>query len=99
MPTCLPKYPACPSSPPPQITEQVVEQAIARGINNIWMQPGAESSAAIARCEQAGINLIADGSCLLVVLGYHEAWMAQTPSDSLVRKFSPHRYRQEQLPR
>lgn len=58
---------------PPKITEQIVEQAIAHGIKNIWMQPGAESSLAIARCEEAGINLIADGSCLLVVLGYHES--------------------------
>ncbi|MBP1729050.1 MAG: CoA-binding domain protein [Deltaproteobacteria bacterium] len=57
---------------PPQVTEQVVEQAIARGIKNIWMQPGAESQAAIARCEKNGINVIADGSCLLVVLGYRE---------------------------
>ena len=57
---------------PPSVTEQVVEQAIARGIKNIWMQPGAESPAAIAACAAAGINLIADGSCLLVVMGYHE---------------------------
>ena len=57
---------------PPKITEQVVEQAIAHGIENIWMQPGAESPMAVSRCEEAGINIIADGSCLLVVLGYHE---------------------------
>ena len=57
---------------PPQITDQVVEQAITRGIRNIWMQPGAQSAAAIAACEQAGINVIADGSCVLVVLGYRE---------------------------
>ena len=57
---------------PPQVTERVVEQAIAKGIRNIWMQPGAQSTAAIAACEQAGINLIADGSCVLVVLGYRE---------------------------
>ncbi len=57
---------------PPDITEQVVEEAIAKGIKNIWMQPGAQSNKAIQRCEEAGINLIADGSCLLVVLGYHE---------------------------
>jgi len=58
---------------PPKITEQVVEQAIARGIRNIWMQPGAQSPPAVSRCEEAGINVIADGSCLLVVLGYHES--------------------------
>ena len=57
---------------PPAVTEKVVREAIARGIRNIWMQPGAESPRAIADCETAGINVIADGSCLLVVLGYHE---------------------------
>ena len=57
---------------PPQITDQVVEQAIARGIRHIWMQPGAQSAAAIAAAEAAGIEVIADGSCLLVVLGYRE---------------------------
>jgi predicted CoA-binding protein len=57
---------------PPKITEQVVEQAIAKGIKNIWMQPGAESDKAVAACRKAGVNVIADGSCLLVVLGYHE---------------------------
>jgi predicted CoA-binding protein len=57
---------------PPTVTEQVVEAAILKGIRNIWMQPGAESSRAIQLCEQAGINVIADGSCILVVLGYRE---------------------------
>lgn len=57
---------------PPAVTERVVEDAIARGIRNVWMQPGAESAAAVARCEAAGINVIADGSCVLVVLGYRE---------------------------
>lgn len=59
---------------PPPVTEQVVEQAIARGIQNVWMQPGAESEEAIARCEAAGVNVIGDGTCLLVVLGYTERW-------------------------
>lgn len=57
---------------PPAVTEKVVEQAIAKGIRNIWMQPGAESPAAVARCREEGINVIADGSCVLVVLGYSE---------------------------
>ncbi len=58
---------------PPQITEKVVEQAVANGIQNIWMQPGAESLAAIEFCQQQGVNVIADGSCVLVVLGYSGA--------------------------
>ena len=57
---------------PPKITEEVVAAAIAHGIKNIWMQPGAESPVAVAACKAAGINVIADGSCLLVVLGYRE---------------------------
>ena len=55
---------------PPSVTERVVEQAAAKGIKNIWMQPGAESPKAVAFCRDQGINVIADGSCLLVVLGY-----------------------------
>ena len=57
---------------PPAVTEQLVPRAIAHGIENIWMQPGAESPAAVALCHEKGINVIADGSCLLVVLGFHD---------------------------
>ena len=57
---------------PPAVTEQVVQQAISRGIESVWMQPGAESEASVEACRRAGINVIADGSCLLVVLGYRD---------------------------
>ena len=57
---------------PPAITERVVQDAIRKGIENVWMQPGAESQASIEACHKAGINVIADGSCVLVVLGYRE---------------------------
>ena len=52
--------------------ERIVQQAIGKGIENVWMQPGAESDASVEACQRAGINVLADGSCLLVVLGYHE---------------------------
>lgn len=55
---------------PPAITEKIVEAAIRKGIKNIWMQPGAESDTAISACEQNGINVIARGPCVLVVLGF-----------------------------
>ncbi len=58
---------------PPAVTEQVVDAAIARGIENIWIQPGAESIRAVEACRAKEINVIADGSCLLVVLRYREA--------------------------
>jgi predicted CoA-binding protein len=57
---------------PPAITEKVVELAASKGIKNIWMQPGAQSDRAVELCRQNGINAIADGSCILVVLRYHE---------------------------
>ena len=51
---------------PPAVTEQVVDMAIAKGISSIWMQPGAESPAAVDKCRKNDINVIADGSCILV---------------------------------
>lgn len=57
---------------PPRVTEKIVELAAAKGIKNIWMQPGAESPAAVKYGEKQGLNIIADGSCLLVVLRCHE---------------------------
>jgi predicted CoA-binding protein len=57
---------------PPAVTERIVQEAIRRGIENVWMQPGAESDSAVEACRSAGINVIADGSCVLVVLGYRE---------------------------
>lgn len=57
---------------PPPVTEQVVDEAIAAGVRHLWMQPGAESDAAIRKADAAGLNVIAGGPCLLVVLGYRE---------------------------
>ena len=78
----LPAYPDLPSVPgnvdgvsiitPPRVTEQVVKQAIALGIKNIWMQPGAESDAAIDLAKHAGVNVIAGGPCILVALHYRD---------------------------
>jgi len=57
---------------PPAVTEKLVQLAIERGIENIWMQPGAESPEAVALCRRHNVNVIADGSCILVELGYHD---------------------------
>ena len=57
---------------PPQVTEMIVEQAVAKGITNIWMQPGAESAEAVRFCLAKEINLIYGGTCLLVVLGFFD---------------------------
>lgn len=57
---------------PPAVTERVVREAAALGIRHLWMQPGAESPEAIQAAESLGLEVIAGGPCLLVVLGYHE---------------------------
>jgi predicted CoA-binding protein len=57
---------------PPKVTEAVVEEMIALGIEHVWMQPGAESAAAVQRAEEAGMSVISGGPCLLVVLRYRE---------------------------
>jgi len=78
----LPAYPDLASTPeraravsiitPPRITEAIVEEAARLGIRHLWMQPGAESARALALAEQHGLECIAGGPCLLVVLGYRE---------------------------
>ena len=55
---------------PPTITLEVVKQAVEKGIKHIWMQPGAENPEAVELCRENEINVIADGSCLLVELGF-----------------------------
>ena len=57
---------------PPPVTEKIVEQAIAKGIKHIWMQPGAESEVAIANAKAHNITVIAQGPCVLVQLGFTE---------------------------
>lgn len=57
---------------PPPVTEGLVEDAAAVGIPRLWMQPGAESQRALARAEELGLEVIAGGPCLLVVLGFRE---------------------------
>jgi len=57
---------------PPQVTEKVVETAARLGIRHVWMQPGAESDAAVARAEELGLSVISGGPCILVVQRYHE---------------------------
>ena len=57
---------------PPAITEKLVVEAAAKGIKRVWMQPGAESDAAIAKAESLGMTVIAGGPCILVSLNYRE---------------------------
>lgn len=49
---------------PPKHSEQVVKEAAEAGIMSVWFQPGAESEAALAYCEAAGMEAIS-GHCIL----------------------------------
>ena len=53
---------------PPHVTRLVIQQAIASGVKSIWMQPGAEDDQASQAAREAGLNVIDDGSCILVLL-------------------------------
>lgn len=50
---------------PPKMTEQVVKEAHRLGLNRVWMQPGAESEAAIKWAEEQGMQVIHD-ACAMV---------------------------------
>ncbi|MFG0319004.1 MAG: CoA-binding protein [Planctomycetota bacterium JB042] len=57
---------------PPAVTLALLESCRERGIERVWMQPGSESPEVVARAEELGLDAIADGSCLLVVLGFRD---------------------------
>ena len=57
---------------PPEVTEEIVEQAAKAGVTRLWMQPGAESDRAIERAEALGLSVIAGGPCVLVALGFRD---------------------------
>lgn len=57
---------------PPEVTAAVVEEAAGLGIRHLWMQPGAEDEHVLELARSLGLEPIAGGPCLLVVLGYRE---------------------------
>ncbi|KAI8834779.1 CoA-binding protein [Chytriomyces cf. hyalinus JEL632] len=57
---------------PPSVTLQVLKQAHAMGIKDLWLQPGCESSEVTELVQQwtnagAGMNVIFGGPCILVI--------------------------------
>ena len=57
---------------PPDISATIVEEAALMGIGHLWVQPGAESPELLTRAAELGLSVIADGSCILFVLGHIE---------------------------
>jgi len=76
---CYPDLAALPQVPevavmvvPPPATEATVRECARLGIGNIWMQPGAESEAAVRACHAAGIAVVSGGPCIMVGLRTQE---------------------------
>jgi len=57
---------------PPPVTERIVVEAAEAGARFVWMQPGAESAEAVRIARDRGLEVIADGTCFLVVTGYRD---------------------------
>ncbi|OYP30428.1 CoA-binding protein [Rhodopirellula sp. MGV] len=53
---------------PPSVTRTIIDEAIAIGVKHLWMQPGAEDAVGSAAARDAGLTVIDDGSCVLVLL-------------------------------
>lgn len=53
---------------PPEVSLHVVQDAIRAGVKSVWFQPGTENKQASQLARQAGIEVIDDGSCILVAL-------------------------------
>ena len=58
---------------PANITEKIVLEAVNKRIKNIWMQPGADNDKAVSICKQNKINVIYNGPCVLVTLGFRDS--------------------------
>ena len=50
---------------PPKMTEELVKECKKLGITRVWLQPGAESDAAVKYCKENGIGVIY-GACVMM---------------------------------
>jgi len=51
----------------PTVGREVLKQAVSFGVTKVWCQPGAASEELKTDAEQKGVDLVADGSCIMVV--------------------------------
>jgi predicted CoA-binding protein len=69
---CYPSLSDLPEKPdvvdtvvPPHVTEELVKECKALGIDKIWMQPGSESEQALTFCQRNNIQVVHD-ACVMV---------------------------------
>jgi predicted CoA-binding protein len=57
---------------PPAASGAIIADALLAGVKHLWFQPGAEDAVAVEAARKAGIEVIAFGPCVLVVLGFRD---------------------------
>jgi predicted CoA-binding protein len=57
---------------PPAASGAIIADALLAGVKHLWFQPGAEDAVSVEAARKAGIEVIAFGPCLLVVLGFRD---------------------------
>jgi len=51
---------------PPEVGLTILDEAKAAGISKLWFQPGAESQAIRDKAKALGLDIVTDGSCIMV---------------------------------
>lgn len=71
---CYPTLASLPQKPegvvfvvPPAQTEKMVDEVIAQGINQVWLQQGSESVAAVQKLKSNGTTVI-EGLCIMMFM-------------------------------
>jgi uncharacterized protein len=67
----------------PAVAVNVVREAAALGIKQLWLQPGAHNADVLAAAKDLNLQLIYGGPCLLMQLGYDDDWTPDEPRASL----------------
>jgi predicted CoA-binding protein len=52
---------------PPEVGEMVIEQVVQKGVAEVWLNPGADSDALIAKARALGVRPIV--ACSIIALG------------------------------
>lgn len=56
---------------PPKVGEQIMHNCSELGIENVWLQPGANAANVVAAAKNLGLNVV-DQNCVLVELRNHK---------------------------
>lgn len=61
---------------PPHVLEKILPDIAAKSCDELWLNPGTESSSVLAEAERLGLNVIQ--ACSIVAIGVSPAQIAET---------------------